>query len=113
MPPEQQPPEVLALLIADHVHRDEESGKLFLLGTRNSVGAREFPWTQARLAVYAALTDGRGETRLELRLVDVEESREPVLAHEVGVNFEDPTEDLEVVFLLNDIVFPEPGDYRL
>src|SRR5712691_6508477 len=55
MPVEQQPPEVLALVIADHVHQDDLTGKFFILGTRSEIGAPEFPWSQPALAVYAAL----------------------------------------------------------
>ena len=29
------------------------------------------------------------------------------------INFLDPTEEVEIVFRLIDLVFPEPGDYRL
>ena len=46
-------------------------------------------------------------------MVDVEAEREPVLEHEAVVQFLDPTDDVEIVFLLNELVFPEPGDYRL
>jgi hypothetical protein len=110
---EQPPPEVLALLIADHVHRDDNTGKLFILGTRSSIGAPALPWNHPRLAIYAALTDGRGETAVQVRLVDVDEARPPVVEYETMVNFQDPTEDVEVGFILTDLVFPEPGDYRL
>jgi hypothetical protein len=113
VPIEQQPPEVLALLIADHVHWDDSSGKCFILGTRSSISAATFPCNRSGLAVYAAMTDGRGETALKIRLVDVDEVREPVMEFETTLNFLDPTEDVEVAFLLTELVFPEPGDYRL
>jgi hypothetical protein len=113
MPVEQQPPEVLALVIADHVHRDDSTGKFFILGTRASVSAVAFPFTCTSLAVYACMIDGRGETPLRLRLIDVEEAREPVLVFETTVNFLDPTEEVEIAFRLVDLVFPEPGDFRL
>ena len=113
MPGEQPPPEVLALVIADAVHRDDSTGKFFILGTRASIGAAAFPFTCASLAVYVIMVDGRGETPLRLRLIDVDEAREPVLDLETTVNFLDPTEEVEIAFRLVDLVFPEPGDYRL
>lgn len=113
MPVELQPPEVLALLIADHVHRDDETGKFFVLGTRASIGAADFPFHCPSLAVYAAISDGRAETPVKLRLIDADEEREPVLEFETTVNFLDPTEDVQVVFRLSDLIFPEPGDYRV
>lgn len=113
MPVEQQPPEVLALVIADHVHRDDTTGKFFILGIRASIGAASFPLNCPSLAVYASMIDGRGATPMRLRLIDVDEAREPVLEFETTVNFLDPTDELEVAFRLADLVFPEPGDYRL
>ena len=59
------------------------------------------------------MIDGRGETPLRLRLTDVEEAGEPVLEFETTVNFLDPTEEVEMAFRLADLIFPEPGDYRL
>ena len=61
MPIDQQPPEVLALLIADHVHQDDSSGKFFILGTRSAIGAATFPCHRATLAVFAALRDFQRE----------------------------------------------------
>jgi hypothetical protein len=113
VPVEQQPPEVLALLIADYVHRDSDTGKFFILGTRSSIAAAAFPCTCPCLAVYAVLADGRGETAVRVRLIDVDEAREAVLDFETAVNFLDPTEDVGVAFVLTDLVFPEPGDDRL
>jgi hypothetical protein len=113
VPVEQQAPEVLALVIADQVHRDEDTGKFFILGTRASLGAAAFPFTCPSLAVYASLIDGHGETAIRLRLIDVDEAREPVLEFETTVNFLEPTEEVAIAFRLPDLVFPEPGDYRL
>jgi hypothetical protein len=110
---EEQPPEVLALLLADYVHQDDSTRKLFILGTRSLIEAAAFPWTQPQLATYAALTDGRSATTVQLRLVDVEEARPPVLEHETVLMFSDPTAEVEVVFFLTDLVFPEPGEYRI
>jgi hypothetical protein len=112
VPVEQQPPEVLALVIADQVYQDDSSGKCFILGTRASIAVAAFPYDCTSLAVYVLMTDGRGETSLKLRLIDVDEAREPVLEFETTVNFLDPTEDMEVLFRLAELVFPEPGDYR-
>ena len=107
-----QPSEVLAFLVADHVHRDPSTGKFFLLGTRSSIVAVAFPFTSSSLSVYASLIDGRDETPILLRVVDVDEAREAVLEFETPVNFLDPTEEVELAFVLNDLIFPEPGDYR-
>jgi hypothetical protein len=100
-------------MIADYVHRDDSTSKFFVLGTRASIGAAAFPFQCPSLAVYASMIEGRGETPIRLRLVDVDEAREPVLEFETSVEFRDPTEEVEIAFRLVELVFPEPGDYRL
>ncbi len=113
VPVEQQPPEVLALLIADHVYRDEISGKVTVLGMSSVIGATKFPWTHPGIVVYVALSDGRGETAVQVRLIDADEAREPVWETETVVDFPDPITELELVVFLDEVVFHEPGDYRL
>src|SRR5688500_12292229 len=110
---EQPLPEVLALVLADDVFHDDVSGKLFILGIRSVMGANVFPWNVTRLAAYVALVDGRGETSFRLRLVDADEDREPVFENESLVTFPDPLTEIELVFKLSNLVFPEPGEYRL
>ena len=80
---------------------------------RTSIGAATFPFQCPSLAVYASMIDGRGEIALQLRLIDVDESREAVVDFETLVNFFDPIEELELAFRLTGLVFPEPGDYRM
>jgi hypothetical protein len=111
---EQPPPEVLALILADQAYRDEIRGKYFILGARFWIGATGgFPYTHPRLAVYVALVNGRGATSLQVRLVDVDEEEEPIAVAESEVTFPDPLTEMEVVFSLNDLVFPGTGTYQL
>ena len=60
-----------------------------------------------------ALDDGRGSTTLKLRLIDVDENRDPVFETETTVDFTDPNQILEIVFIRPQVSFPEPGEYRL
>jgi hypothetical protein len=50
---------------------------------------------------------------LQVRLVDVDDEREAVFVDERTVTFPDPLTEVEVVFPLPDLVFPEPDEYRL
>ncbi len=110
---EQQWPDVLAMILADMVYRDRASGKFFVLGTYSTIAARVFPCNHPSIMVYLSLTDGRGETPLNLRLVDVDESRPPVFETESVVNFVDPTDVIEMVLVEHDVLLPQPGEYRL
>src|SRR5262245_19656190 len=110
---EQPPPLVLALVIADHIHRDDETAKAFILGTRFTIEARRLPWNHPRLAVYIVLTEGLEEVTLRVRLIDTDEERDPVAEETVAVSMGDPLEEVEVTVFLTELTFPEAGEYRV
>jgi len=109
----QQPPIVLAMVPADRILVDVATGKNTVEGTFQSLSATVFPFVCQRFAVYVVLTDGYGETRVRLVLVDVDEEREPVFEMETMVEFSDPLAVAEVAFTREVVAFPEPGEYRL
>jgi len=101
------------MVLADHVHRDEATGKFFILGTYSCIRAASFPACHPRITVYLALINGRGPTSLKVRLVDADESRLPVFESEGIIEMTDPNQVVEAVFLHTGATFPEAGDYRL
>src|SRR5438093_737987 len=109
----QQPPEVLAMVVADIIHRDPSNGKFFILGTYAVIGAASFPCVHPVIQVYVSLIDGRGPTPIKLLLIDADEARGVIFETEVIVPFVDPTQTMEVVFTHIGAEFPEPGDYCL
>ena len=113
MATERQPPLVLALLLADNGHRDSITGKYFVLGTVSAVQAPAFPGSVPMLCVYAALTDGRGDTQLKIVLVDVDEKRKPLFEVDTVVHFPDPFYVAEIMFLFPGLTFPAPDEYRV
>jgi len=110
---ERQAPDVLAMILADNVLRDIGTGKLFIQGTYSVIVAKEFPLNYPSIVVYAAITNGHGQTDLELRLVDVDEEREPLAVSKLRINFRDPLVVADAVFVLTPVTFPEPGEYRI
>jgi hypothetical protein len=110
---EQQPPDVLAMVLAEAVLRDAATGKHFIQGTYAAIFAPSFPWRHPSIVVYVAITDGHGKTPIKLRLVDVDESRPPIFEGEAVLDFPDPLVVAEGVFVHAGPVFPEPGEYRL
>jgi hypothetical protein len=111
--PERPPPEVLALIVADGLHRDAATGKFYILGTYSTIFAANFPCTHAGIVVYAALSDGHGNTPIKVRLVDANEERPPVFEAIGSVNFPNPLTVVEIGFAHGNIVFPAPGRYSL
>ena len=59
-------PVLQALVLADHVYVDAETGKKIIAGTFNELHAAEFPTQFAHVTfAYLCLTDLRGEAELE------------------------------------------------
>jgi hypothetical protein len=112
-PVEQQQPDVLAMILAEAVLSDVASEKLEIRGVFSVLPAAEFPWTHSVMVVYTAITGGHGKTPLRLRIIDVDEVREAIVDTEMVVDFPDPITVLEPILVVKDIVFPEPGEYRV
>ena len=106
-------PMALALVVCDAIWIDPGTGKKTILGTFSAFFGRQFPLTVPQIGVYVALTDARGKVALKLRLVDVDELREPVKEHEFEVDFKDPIMIAEGVLHFLGPTFPEEGEYRL
>jgi hypothetical protein len=110
---ERQAPDVLAMVLADQILQDFTTKKLFIQGTYSVIFGVDFPVVFPAITVYIAVTSGHGETELEMRLVDVDEEREPIFSSKAKVNFLDPLTVLETVFTHGPVSFPEPGEYRV
>jgi len=101
------------MIVADQIYRDDLSGTLSILGIRTVIGATSLPLHHPGLIVYAALVEGRGSIVFELRFVDIDEEREPIYSIDADVTFRDPLTAVELIFEMNDLVFPEKGEYRV
>ena len=106
-------PIVLTLLLCEKVIVDARTQQYSLIGLVSNVNASRFPVRSPSLCIYTEVTGGHGVTPLTVRIVDVDEKREPVVKLDLEVNLEDPLAVTQVVFGMPRLVFPEPGDYRL
>ena len=106
-------PIVLTLLLCEKVIVDARTQQYSLIGLVSNVNASRFPVRSPSLCIYTEVTGGHGVTPLAVRIVDVDEEREPVIKLDLEVNLEDPLAVTQVVFGMPRLVFPEPGDYRL
>jgi len=107
------PPLALAMVISDAIWVDPTTGKQTILGTFSAICGQAFPLPVPHIAVYLALTDSRGVVPLKLRLVDVDEIRDPVQEMALSPDFVDPVSIVEAGLYMEDVVFPEAGEYRL
>lgn len=107
------PPQVLALNVCDLLWTDPWNGKKTMLGMFSVVQARQFPAVHPTITFHAALTNGRGKVSLKLRLVDTDEVRPAMIEFEAPVEFPDPRAVIDFVSSAVNVVFPEPGEYRV
>lgn len=112
----QPPPDVQALVLANHVHQDITIGRYYILGTYNQIRCSHFPTPRVPLCLYIAITNAHGYTALRVRVVEVDELLQevpgPICDTTNPIDLPDPTRIYE--FGLNlAVVFPKPGDYRV
>jgi hypothetical protein len=108
-----QPPFALSMIICDAVHLDPGTGKAYILGCFGSVGADRFPASHPSMTVFAEVTECRGKMPFLVRVIDVDERQEPVAEAETELNTPDPLAITMLVLRLEEMVFPEPGEYRV
>ena len=106
-------PDVLSLLVCDQIIIDRLSGKTTLVGIFSNIGAVRYPVRHPQLCVFATLTEGRGQTPLEIRIVDANEARPPIVKGQANVEFKDPRAIASLNLHFSGLVFPEPGQYRV
>ncbi len=119
-PPGQRPqkmpvPLAQAMIVCDAVHRDQTTGKFFLLGTFSTIATRKIPCRHERLTLFVAITDCIGLTPFVVKLVRVDRERgdDEVLARLVGeLTSPDPQLIHELVLQMKDLTFPREGEYR-
>lgn len=106
-------PVVLAMVICDAIYQDPATQKCTLLGTFSTINARQFPVIHRQISVHVALTDGHGRTRIRLTLVGTDENQTPLFSREGTIDFGDPRMVAELNFVIANLAFPTPGEYRL
>jgi hypothetical protein len=110
---DEREPHALALIVCDGIHTDPGTGKKTLLGLFSTVIGPEFPLILQRLCIYAATTECIGKTTIEIRIVDVNEERDPVFAVKAEIDSEDPLTVQDLAFFVQGATFPIAGEYRV
>lgn len=100
----------ISIIICDDVYRDETTKKLIIVGTFNSIHARELPCRHPRMTVLFTLTNGRGDYDLSLS-VESAEDREPIVEIKGPFHSDDPLGIIDVNVQLVGIGFQLEGKY--
>jgi hypothetical protein len=103
----------LALVLCDFVHVDPLSGRRTMLGTFSEIEATSFPVVYPRMAIFAAVTDGRGIMPITIRLLASDEEQTIIWSDTQEVEFDDPQRAYELDVEVLDTPFENPGIFRL
>lgn len=103
-----------AMLLCDHVHYDEVSGKHTLLGVSDVIGRGSFPTELDRVTIYLCLTNMKGRYAVELAWLrgDTEEELAR-FALPAAVMSSDPLARISIDGPLSALPIPAPGRYVL
>lgn len=105
-------PTPIALIVCDNIYQ-EPGGKIALVGLFSSINAHAFPVKHPRMGVFASVTGVRKGSTAKLELVNAESDQIIVSAAGPFPSGADPVSVVDMHFIFNNIVFPEPGLYYL
>ncbi len=106
------PPILLSAITCDRVIFDRITGMPSVINIVQMVNAPQFPVRHSELVFFCELTNGHGETDVEIRLVDLEDDDKILFQQTKTVDFKDVRHVLTLALRMQGIVFPEPGEYR-
>lgn len=100
------PPVLLSVIICDRVIIDHITGQSSIIGTLETISAPAYPARHTQLAFFCQLTNGRGKTKIGIKLVDVEKEDEPLFQNTIEKEFKDVRQVANLTFAFGGIVFP-------
>lgn len=108
------PPKLHALLLSDHIYRDEGSGKYVIAGTFHHVNVGAFPTTLAKsVGVFVCVSGFEGDVDVNLDFVDAESGEALIRSHSLGFRCDDPTLPVEFAVEIPPLPLPRPGRYAM
>jgi hypothetical protein len=107
-------PVLQALVLADHVYVDVQTGKKVIAGTFNELQADGFP-NQFPRATYAylCLSDLRRPSDLDLKYVDLANGEVLMQLDGVPITAESPLDSTELIVEVPEFPMPHPGTFAL
>jgi hypothetical protein len=109
---DQVAPILLSAIICDRVIFDRISGMPSIINIIQTINAPKYPVRHDQLIFFCELTNGHGNTRLKIRLVDLESQDKVIFEQSQSVDFKDVRQIVTVAINLMGIVFQHTGEYR-
>ncbi len=105
-------PVLQALVIADRIYTDHQTGKRIICGTFNNISIREFPSVTSFSAfVFILLVDVIGEVVLQLRFVSLHDNQILMESKPMRIHCSDPLTPLDIVVQIPSFPLPRAGIY--
>ena len=108
----QSKPNLLCWLTCDGVHIDPASGKHTILGIFSNIRAHHFPVTHPFMVWFLTVTDcAAGAHRMKISLGLDATNPTPLI--ERPFESQGPLQRINLINEINNLTFPEPGDYSI
>jgi hypothetical protein len=113
--PSKPKPECLALLLCEGVIEDSRTKNKTVLNMFNQISAAQFPAQHDRLCIFVSLTNGRGTSEVDVRVVraDLPPGEGVLVGMKGEVTFPDPLHVVELGLDIRRLVFPSAGTYDI
>jgi len=106
------PPILLSAIICERVIFDRITGMPSLINIIQNVNAPGYPVRYSQLVFFCELTNGHGQTKAMIRLVDLHKDEKIIFEQRGMVQFKDVQQVVSLALNLQGIVLPQPGEYR-
>jgi hypothetical protein len=106
-------PILLAMLVCDTTIRDIQSKKISLIGCFSSIFAKEMPFVYNQFSLFVCVTEVIGTVPITIQIKNL--LNDEILVKDVSIKIEstDSTNPIEFVVTLNNVVFPNLGQYAI
>lgn len=106
-------PVLQALVLADHIYTDGDTGKRVICGTFSRIWTKSFPAVYApKTWAFILLVEVVNEVVLRLRFVSLDEHNEILVeSPEIRIRSEGPLVPIDIALQLPSLPLPRPGIY--
>jgi len=108
-----RPPKLQALVLADHIYVDAQSGKKIIVGVFDRLMAKSFPTKLDRPTwAYILLTEIQGKVGpFVIRYVDLKDERVLMTTHPMEVECPNPLATVTIMMQVPPFEMPHPGNF--
>ena len=105
-------PILLSAIICDRVIFDRISGMPSIINIIQNINAPQYPVRHNQIIFFCEMTNGHGNTKIKIRLVDLANQEKVIFEQSQVVDFKDVKQIVTVAINLLGVVFQHTGEYR-